>query len=276
MITATTSLVALIGDPVAHSVSPVMHNAAFREQQINYTYQAFRVTKEDLAAAVSGLRGLNVRGANITLPHKKAIIPFLDAVDSPALRIGAVNTIVNENGRLTGYNTDAAGFLAALRASGFEPQGKKAVVLGAGGAARAVVFALKDAGVRVNILNRTFSTATALAAETGSEAFKMTDEGYRQALEGALLVVNATSVGLSPDEASSPLPSIWLRPSMTVFDTIYRPRHTRLIRDAKAAGCAVIGGLEMLLAQGALSFELWTGEPAPREVMNRAAEAALE
>ncbi|MGI2336317.1 MAG: shikimate dehydrogenase [Dehalogenimonas sp.] len=276
MITATTSLVALIGDPVAHSVSPVMHNAAFRERKLNYTYQAFRVTKEDLAAAVSGLRGLNVRGANITLPHKKAVIPFLDTVDSPALRIGAVNTIVNENGRLTGYNTDAAGFLGALRASGFEPQGKKAVVLGAGGAARAVVFALKDAGVKVNVINRTFSTATALAADTGTEAFEMTDEGYRQALEGALLVVNATSVGLSPDEASSPLPSIWLRPSMTVFDTIYRPRHTRLIREAKAAGCAVIGGLEMLLAQGALSFELWTGEPAPREVMSRTAEAALE
>jgi shikimate dehydrogenase len=275
MMTADTKLVVLIGDPVAHSVSPAMYNAAFRERQLPYTFEALRVTTDHLAAAVSSLRGANLRGANVTIPHKTAVMPLLDAVDAAALRIGAVNTIVNQNGKLTGYNTDAPGFLTALRKSGFKPEGRQAVVLGAGGAARAVVFALKDAGAEVAVINRTFSTARALAAETGTRAFETSAEGYRQALEGAVLVVNATSVGLSPEEAATPLPQEWLRPDLTVFDTVYRPRRTCLLREAEAAGCAVIGGLEMLAAQGALSFELWTGQPAPLEVMLQAAEAAL-
>lgn len=276
MIVSDTRLVFLIGDPVTHSVSPMMQNAAFRERRLDYIYQTLSVSTENLATAVAGLRELKVRGANVTIPHKTAVMAFLDTLDAPARRIGAVNTIVNDNGRLTGYNTDAVGFLAALRAGRFEPEGKKATVLGAGGAARAIVFALKDAGAAVNIVNRTFSTAAELAATTGATAFRATEEGYLRALEGATLVVNATSVGLCPNDSASPISPSLLKPGMTVFDTIYRPRQTRLLREAQAAGCDVIGGLEMLVAQGALSFELWTGEPAPREVMVRAAEAALK
>ncbi|TFG46488.1 MAG: shikimate dehydrogenase [Dehalococcoidia bacterium] len=275
MINSETRLIALIGDPVAHSVSPAMHNAAFKALGLNYAYMAFRVATEELGEAIDGIRGMGLRGANITIPHKTTALPILDIIDEQARLIGAVNTIVNDNGLLTGHNTDAPGFLSALRLGGFEPNGKKAVVLGAGGAARAIIFALRDAGAFVSIVNRTLSFAEALAGETGAAAFEMTDSGYLKALDGATLIVNATSVGLSPDDSSSPFPSTLLRPEITVFDTVYRPRQTKLLVEAEAAGCRVIGGLEMLIEQGALSFELWTDKEVPREIMRQAAAEAL-
>ena len=275
MIDANTKLIALIGDPVAHSVSPAMQNAAFASLGLNYVYLAFRVPSAGLGDAVTGLRGLGLRGANVTIPHKTLVLPFLDAIDDQARRVGAVNTILNEGGKLAGRNTDAPGFLTALRRGGYEPRGEKAVVLGAGGAARGVVFALRDSGAAVSIVNRTPAAARALAAETGSTVFEMTEAGMRTALAGASLVVNATSVGMSPGDDATPLPTALLRPGMVVFDTVYRPRQTRLLREAEAAGCVAIGGLEMLIEQGALAFELWTGEVAPRDVMRRAAFEAL-
>ncbi|MEN8613743.1 shikimate dehydrogenase [Dehalogenimonas sp. THU2] len=275
MITADTRVIALIGDPVGHSVSPAMHDAAFKALGLNYIYLAFRVPVAGLAQAIEGIRGLGLAGANVTIPHKTAVLPLLDSVNSQANRIGAVNTIMNQNGRLIGYNTDASGFLAALKGGSFEPEGKKAVVLGAGGVARAAVFALGDAGASVAIVNRTAAAARKLAGETGSSVFEMTENGFHAALEGVSLVVNATSVGMSPDDGSTPLPATFLRPGMTVIDTVYRPRRTRLLAEAEAAGCTVVGGLEMLVEQGALAFELWTGIPAPRQVMRQAAAEAL-
>jgi len=275
MIDADTKLIALIGDPVAHSVSPAMQNAAFRALGLNYAYLAFQVSAKDLGGAIAGVRGLGLRGANITIPHKTAVLPLLDQIDEQARRIGAVNTIVNEDSRLTGHNTDAPGFLTALRRGGFESRGEKAVVLGAGGAARAIVFALRDAGASVAIINRTHGAAEALAKETGSLAFPMIESCLKEAIDGSSLIVNATSIGMSPDNDSTPLPAQLLRAGMTVFDSVYRPRRTRLLRDADAAGCRTIGGLEMLVEQGALAFELWTGERAPREVMRQAAAEVL-
>lgn len=276
MTDTNTRLTGLFGNPVAHSVSPAMHNSVFQALGMNYIYLAFQVAEKELAAAVSGIRGMGLAGVNVTLPYKTAVLPLLDKLEPQAERIGAINTIVNDNGCLTGYNTDAAGFMTALRGSGYRCEGQKAVVLGAGGAARALVFALIRTGTEVAIINRTFRKAEALAEETGAAAFEMHDNGYRKALEGASLVVNATSIGMSPGETASPLPPGLLRPGLTVFDTVYRPRQTRLMSEARASGCAVIGGLEMLLEQGVLSFELWTGRAAPREVMRQSAEAALE
>lgn len=276
MINSSTRLVALLGDPVAHSVSPAMQNAAFAAAGLNFVYLAFPVPAAAIGGAVAGLRDLGIRGANVTIPHKTAVQAFLDSVDEQAKRVGAVNVIVNDGGRLTGHNTDAPGFLAALNRGGFEPGGKKVVVLGSGGAARAIVFALREAGASsIAIVNRTPETAASLAAETGAAAFPLTEQGLKEALSGAALVVNATSVGMSPDGGSTPLPSGFLRPDLTVFDTIYRPRETRLLREAEGAGCRTIGGLEMLVEQGALAFELWTGEPAPRGIMRQAAAGAL-
>ncbi|XUX00602.1 MAG: shikimate dehydrogenase [Dehalogenimonas sp.] len=275
MIAADRKMIALIGNPVAHSVSPAMQNAAFQAMALNYVYLAFQVPPAALGEAVSVVRGLGFRGANITIPHKTAVMPLLDNIDPYAKRIGAINTVLNDNGKLTGYNTDAPGFLSALRSGGFEPQGEKAVVLGAGGAARAVVFALRDTGTNVAIINRSHESAVNLARETESSSFEPSESGLRSAMAGSSLVVNTTSLGMSPNAGSTPLPVQFLRPGLFVFDTVYRPRQTRLLREAEAAGCKTLGGLEMLVEQGALAFELWTGKTAPRDVMRQAAAEAL-
>jgi shikimate dehydrogenase len=275
MIEANTKFMALIGDPVAHSVSPAMHNAAFQALGLNYVYLAFHVPPAALSQGITVIRGPMFRGANITIPHKTAVLPLLDDIDPHAKRIGAVNTIVNDNGKLIGQNTDTPGFLAALRSSGFEPKGEKVAVLGSGGAARAIVFALRDAGATVAIVNRSPEAAITLAQETGASAFELSESGLRSAMEGSSLFVNATNVGMSPDVNSSPLPAHFLTPGLVVFDTVYRPRQTKLLKETEAAGCKAIGGLEMLVEQGALAFELWTGEIAPRQVMRQAADEAL-
>lgn len=274
MINTDTKLVGLLGDPVAHSLSPLMHNSAFRTLGLNYRYLAFKVSTQDLSKAIEGIRGLGLRGANITIPYKQAVLPMLDEVDIQAKRIGAVNTIINEGGRLKGYNTDTTGFLAALKGFGFNPKGQKTVILGAGGVARAIAFALNKAGASVSIINRSLSTAQALAGEIGATAFESTEGGYGAALTGASLLVNATSLGMIPEDPS-PLPSGMLLPGIMVFDTVYRPRQTRLLKEAEAAGCVAIGGLEMLIEQGALAFELWTGQNAPRQVMRQVVHEAL-
>ncbi|APV43545.1 shikimate dehydrogenase [Dehalogenimonas formicexedens] len=275
MINTDTKMVALIGNPVAHSVSPAMQNASFQALDLDFVYLSFQVPPAALAEAVNVIRGLGFRGANITIPHKTAVMPFLDEIDPAAKRIGAVNTVVNTQGKLTGYNTDAPGFLAALRQGGFEPKGQKAVVLGAGGAARAVVFALRDAGATVTILNRTHESAVNLARESGALSFELSESGLKSAMKGSSLVVNTTSLGMTPDVGSTPLLASFLKQGLFVFDTVYRPRQTRLLQEAEAAGCKIMGGLEMLLEQGALAFELWTGQPAPRDVMRQAAAEAL-
>ncbi|WP_338835330.1 shikimate dehydrogenase [Neomoorella thermoacetica] len=279
---ASTGLVALLGHPVQHSLSPLMQNAAFAAGGQNLVYLAFDVEPGDLVAALAGLKALGFRGANVTVPHKEAVIPYLDAVDPVAARIGAVNTIVNEDRCLKGYNTDGSGFLRSLEEAGFDPAGKRAVILGAGGAARAVAFALATAGCGSLVLaNRTPERATELAgalAGAGLPApvvYRLGDAGMRSEVEAADLVLNTTSLGMWPRVEETPLPPDWFRPGQWVYDLVYNPLETKFLAGARRRGCRVISGLDMLLYQGAAAFTLWTGREAPVAVMARVLREAM-
>ncbi|MBI4187019.1 MAG: shikimate dehydrogenase [Chloroflexi bacterium] len=283
-ITGKTKLCGLIGDPVEHTMSPVMHNAAFRERGLDYIYVPFRVRGEALDKAIDGMRALNIRGLNVTIPHKVAVIRFLDRLDRLAEMIGAVNTIVNDDGALTGYNTDAAGFLQVLLDRSIEPEGKSVVVLGAGGAARAICFALADKGSSLAILNRRleFEWARELAGNlsrtfaTEVEALELNEENLAGTLAGADILVNATSVGMTPGINETPVSGKLLRPGLVVFDIVYNPIRTRLLREGEMAGAQTVGGLDMLVWQGALAFEKWTGVKAPVDLMREEASRMLQ
>jgi shikimate dehydrogenase len=286
-ITGKTKLCGLIGDPVEHTMSPAMHNAAYRQMGLDYVYVPFRVKPENLGKAIDGMRAFNIRGLNVTIPHKVAVIPFLDKLDPLAEKIGAVNTIVNDNGVLTGYNTDAAGFLRALLERGIEPRGKKALVLGAGGASRAVSLMLADSGTeRLIILNRAeeLDWAYELAGSI-SQLYNMdakAGELNRESLESVMeridisILVNATSVGMTPDADKTPVDADLLKPGMAVFDVVYNPLKTRLLGDAEAAGAETISGIEMLVWQGVLAFEKFTGQEAPPDLMRNEAIRQME
>ena len=275
VISGKTRLCGIIGDPVEHSMSPVMHNAAFAKIGLDYLYVPFRVKKEELGKAIEGMRALNIKGLNVTIPHKVAVLQFLDKLDRPAEQIGAVNTIVNDDGVLTGYNTDGAGFLQTLLARGVEPEGKNIVILGAGGAARAICFTLADRGAHLVILNRLLELdwAKELAHRISQifgkavEARELSRENLAGAVGKADILINATSVGMSPNIDQTPLDSDLLRPGLVVFDVVYNPIKTRLLGEAEIAGAETIGGLDMLVWQGALAFEMWTGRKAPAELM---------
>ena len=283
MISSETKICGLIGHPVTHSVSPVMHNAAFEALGLDYIYLPFAVTKDRLAHAVDGVRGMNIRGLNVTIPHKVAVIPFLDGLEPLAERIGAVNTIVNDDGVLTGHNTDAAGFLKALLENGIEPGDKQVVLLGAGGAARAIAFALAEKGARLTILNREqeLDWAVELAGSVSSfsgrkvRALELSEPNLKAALAPADVVVNATSVGMRPNDGQSPVSRELLRQGLVVFDIVYNPVKTRLLSEAEQAGAITVNGLDMLVWQGALAFELWTGAKAPVGVMRDEVARAL-
>lgn len=284
IITGKTKICGLIGDPVEHTMSPAMHNAAFEELGLDYIYLPFRVKAENLAGAVAGLKALGLCGFNVTIPHKVNIIPLLDSVDPVARKIGAVNTIVNDDGRLTGYNTDAAGFLEALREQGVEAAGKNIVILGAGGASRAISCVLAENGARLTILNRrqeldwAVDIARRINRDTGevAQALELTDANLSTSLSAAGILVNATSVGMSPDEDSSPVPAGLLKSGLMVFDIVYNPVRTRLLREAASAGLCTVGGVDMLAWQGALAFEKWTGCVAPLATMRREVVKMLE
>ena len=277
VITGKTRLCGIIGDPVEHTMSPAMHNAAFARMGLDFWYVPFRVKPEDLAQAVAGMKALNIRGLNVTIPHKVAIIPFLDELDLLAKKIGAVNTVVNDNGVLQGFNTDAIGFLDALMQKGVEPKGKRVVLLGAGGAGRAVSFVLAERGAHLVILNRRLELdwaedlARQLSQTFGREvkALESTERNLAQALDGAYILVNATSVGMSPNIDETLVAPDLLKPSLVVFDAVYNPVKTKLLRQAEQIGAQTISGLEMLVWQGALAFELWTGARAPVELMRK-------
>jgi len=283
MISGQTKLCGLIGDPVAHSVSPMMHNAAFRELGLNYIYLPFRVIPGELGKAIDGMRALKIRGLNVTIPHKVNVIPFLDDLDSLAEQIGAVNTIVNDDGFLTGYNTDATGFVRALEEKGVELEGKEVAVLGAGGASRAISFILAEKGAHLTILNRLeeLDWAQELAGRISPAftrevpVFELNRENLAMVLDRAEVLVNATSVGMSPGSDVTPVAADLLKSDLVVFDVVYNPIKTRLLGEAAAAGATGIGGLNMLVWQGALSFEMWTGEPAPVDLMKRQATRLL-
>ncbi len=268
LITGQTKVFGIIGYPVAHSLSPAMHNAAFSAIGYPGVYVPFPVSKDLLPQAVVGLKALGVGGVSVTVPHKVAVMDFLDTIDPLATRIGAVNTIVIRDGRLEGTNTDWLGAVRALEEA-TDLKGKRAVVLGAGGAARAVVFGLLEAGSRVVVLNRTVAKAEALAKELGTEAGSLEDINRIS----ADILIQTTTVGM--DEDRSPVPAAILSRFQVVMDIVYSPLKTRLLREAEAAGCRIVDGLAMLVYQGAAQFELWTGQRAPIEIMRQAALRAL-
>ncbi len=283
-ISGKTRICGIIGDPIEHTMSPAMHNAAFKEMGLDYLYIPFRVRREELAEAIEGMKALNIRGLNVTIPHKVAVIPFLDEVDPLAEKIGAVNTIVNDDGILRGYNTDATGFLESLLEKGIEPNGKNVVVLGAGGASRAVSFSLAKKVRQMVILNRRLELdwAEELAGKLSQifqkevEAMELVEKNLAAALEKAAILVNATSVGMSPDIDATPVASGLLKPGLVVFDLVYNPIKTRLLREAEQAGARTISGLDMLVRQGALAFEKWTGLKAPGKVMREEVIKAMQ
>ncbi|HDQ72407.1 MAG TPA: shikimate dehydrogenase [Chloroflexi bacterium] len=300
MIDGHTHLLGLIGWPVAHSLSPAMHNAAFEALGLNWRYVPLPTPPGQVAAAVQGLAALGFRGANVTVPHKQAVIPALDAVAPDAQALGAINTLVVERGPaldqdldldldldldrgqpavVRGHNTDAAGFVGALRDGGFDPGEKKAVVVGAGGAARAVVFGLLQAHAReIVVLNRTGERAEALVADMRQHApddvhlcsSALTPQSLVESARTADLLVNATVVGMWPHAAGTIWPTdIPIPAHLTVFDLVYAPLETRLLQQARAAGAHTLDGLGMLVRQGALAFEMWTGIPVPPDVLVR-------
>jgi len=277
IVSGKTRICGLIGDPVEHSMSPAMQNAAFQELALDYIYVPFRVKSTELGQAIAGMRALNIRGLNVTVPHKVAVVQFLDKLDPLAEKIGAVNTIFNDDGVLTGYNTDATGFLQALLAREIEPAGKRAVILGAGGAARAIAFILAERGATLLILNRALELdwAKDLASRISQtfaqevKALELSRKNLAVVLKKADILVNATSVGMIPLINETPVPGDLLRPDLIVYDIVYNPMKTRLLREAEAVGASTISGVDMLVWQGALAFEKWTGVKAPVDLMKR-------
>ncbi|MCL7417845.1 MAG: shikimate dehydrogenase [Halalkalicoccus sp.] len=260
----------LLGNPVSHSLSPPMHEAAYRELGIDARYVTFEPDPEALEAAITGADALGIEGLNVTIPFKQDVLTMVE-LDDLADRIGAVNTI-DFSGTPTGHNTDAAGARRALEHHDVDVDGARAVLVGAGGAARAIAFVLADAGATVHIANRTEERAeelsTAVAGATGHGL-----EDLPSLLENADVLVNATSVGMEED--ASPVPADALDRHLTVMDVVYRPLETRLLRDAREAGAETIDGAWMLLFQGVESFERWTGQDAPVEAMNDALRGEL-
>jgi shikimate dehydrogenase len=269
MINGQTKIFGILGRPVAHSLSPAMHNAAFRHLDVNAVYVAFPVT--DLRKAVAGLRGLGIGGVSVTIPFKEEIIPRLDELDPRAAEIGAVNTVVNRDGRLTGYNTDWRGAVTALTAK-ISLKSRHVLILGAGGASRAIVYGIIQAGGRISLTDIDADRAAALVKDLGAEAIP------QEALKTcpATVLVNATPVGMTPDVDGIPINPDLLGRFEVVMDIVYQPLATRLLREAENRGAATIDGLQMLIHQGAAQFELFTGQPAPAEVMAKAAYVALE
>ncbi len=266
-INGKTKLYGIIGDPVSHSLSPAMHNAAFAALGENRVYLPFPV--QNVEEALTGLKALDIQGVSVTIPHKQAVIPFLDRIDPVAEKIGAVNTIAvcEEQGSklLCGSNTDWLGANRAL-AVRMELRGARIVLLGAGGSARAIGFGLKEAGAEVVFCNRTEAKGRRLAEEIGCPWYPMNELA---ALKGSALV-NATSVGMAPRDDMSLVPADALKNYQVVMDIVYAPLRTKLLQEAEAAGCRTVNGLEMLLFQGVAQFELWTGLEAPVEVMREA------
>jgi shikimate dehydrogenase len=259
-----------------------MHNAALRALGLDWCYVPFAVRPEALPQAIAGVRALGLRGLNATVPHKQALLPLMDALTPEARAIGAVNTaLVREDG-LLGHNTDAQGFLRALREAGYEPAGCSALVLGAGGVARAIVYALLTSGASLTLLNRTPARAEALAGEFAPYATASLEAGpldvptLRRVAPRAGLIVNATTLGMWPQVETSPWSDeLPIPPDAFCYDVVYNPRETHWLRRARAAGCAVADGLGMLVHQGAEALELWTGQQVPVQVMRAACEAAL-
>jgi len=263
-ITANTTICAIIGDPIKHSFSPVMHNAGYKKLNLDFKYVGFNVKKEQLQNAINGIRALNIKGVSITIPHKQSIIPFLDEIDETAKKIGAVNTIINNNGILKGYNTDWEGCMQAILEK-TPIKNKKIGILGAGGAARAIAFGIHKNQGQLIIFNRSFDKAKSLAKDVQASADKLINfKNYKLDI-----IINATPVGMYPLINNSPLLKENIHESQIVMDTIYNPHETKLISIAKQKGAISIYGYKMLLYQGVKQFEMFTNQTAPIKTMEK-------
>jgi len=272
-ITSATGLYAIFGNPVRHSISPLMHNAAFAETGIDAVYLAFEPSSA--GDAVSAMKNIGILGASVTIPFKIDMLKHLDAVDPLAASIGSVNTIVNENGRLSGYNTDGYGAVRAIEQSGITLKGKTCMVIGNGGSARAIALTLAGTGARVIIAGRNgirvnsfVQDLTTVAPGTKAVILKDITSSFMEQVD---VIINTTPLGMTPDTGSTPLEASLIAPRHIVFDIVYAPHETRLLADARKIGCRVVYGIEMLILQGARQFEIWTGREAPVETMRRAA-----
>lgn len=275
-ITGHTRLTALLGSPVAHSISPLMHNEAFRLLDLDYTYLCFDVTEDTLPAAVAGLKACGIRGFNLTMPNKNKIVELLDDLSPAARLIGAVNTVVNDDGHLTGYNTDGVGYMQAVKDAGYDITGKTITVMGAGGAATAICAqAALDGVKKIHIFarntSRFWSRTQKLVENINStlpcEAVLHENKdltALAQAISESALLLNATSVGMAPNTEATIIENTGLyHPDLIVSDVIYNPRETRFLREARETGCRTFNGMYMLLYQGAEAFRLWTGQDMP-------------
>jgi shikimate dehydrogenase len=260
---------AVFGDPIGHSLSPVMHNSALSQAGLDGCYLAFRV--KNIAAAVEGIRGLGIRGASITIPHKISVMKYLDQVDPLAADIGAVNTVLNEQGVLRGFNTDCSGAVKALMEKTII-SGRDVAVIGAGGGARAIGFGIKQEGGRLTIINRSQKRGEGLALDLGCE-FQLLSNVSRLPYD---IIINATSVGMTPHADRVPLKTTFLESGMVVMDMVYNPLKTRLLAEAENRGCTTVDGVAMFVHQGAVQFELWTGRNAPVDVMRKVVLDELE
>ena len=283
LITGTTTLTCLLGRPVSHSISPLMHNEAFRLLGLDCVYLCFDVGEDELFTAVSGLKACGARGFNLTMPNKNRILEYLDQLSPAAALIGAVNTVVCEDGCLYGHNTDGIGYMRALRDTGFEIRNQEITVLGAGGAASAIIAqAALDGAACIHVCVRRTSRfhhrmeqmAESIQSSTGCRIL-LHDQDNPQALGECIassrLLVNATSVGMAPDTHQTLIRDMSLfRPDLLVSDVIYNPRRTQLLQDAAAHGCRTFNGMYMLLYQGAEAFRLWTGQEMPVEEIRKA------
>ncbi len=272
-ISGHTRVLCVIGYPIEHSMSPIMHNAVIRELKLNYIYLAFKVSPNNLNLAVKGFRAFNIKGINVTLPFKQKIMNYLDDIDPIAQKIGAVNAIKNDNGNLSGRNTDAEAAKNALINAGYTTSGKNLLILGAGGAARALTYILAEDINKIIIANRTEKRAIKLAKEL-KKNFSIKVEGKRNSIsvlkeesKKADILINTTPLGMYPSVEKSPIPAEFLHKDLIVYDIVYNPLETKLMKDATKIGCNTIGGLDMLVNQGALAFEWWTNKKPNIDLM---------
>lgn len=279
----STKILGVFGHPISHSLSPVIQNAAIRAMNLDLVYVPFHVLPDDLEKAVDGVRALDIQGVNVTIPHKERIIEFLDEVSEHSMRIHSVNTVVNKDGRLIGDTTDGPGFLMSAESEWGKLNECRALVLGAGGSAKAITYALAEIGCKIVIANRTIERAgdlveglNAVFGVNTAKAVELQREVLAEEVLKTDLLVNTTSVGMYPDVNGIPIPADLLHSNLMVYDLVYNPLKTRLVDEAQSRGAKAIAGLGMLVYQGALSLEMWIGKEAPVGIMNEAARRAIQ
>ncbi|OGQ75349.1 MAG: shikimate dehydrogenase [Deltaproteobacteria bacterium RIFOXYA2_FULL_42_10] len=283
-ITSKTKTLGIFGYPISHTLSPAMHNAVIKALGLDMVYLPFEVKPSNLKEAINGIKSLGIIGVNITIPHKESVIRFLDDISEEARLVGAVNTIVNKDRKLVGYNTDGSGYMASLKEElGFNPKSKRIIIIGAGGAARGILAALATQKPKsITVANRTLSRAVSLIKafkgkfrDTRFEAIDLDNNMLKMSFNSVDLLINTTSVGMKQSKALK-IPLETLPKIAIVSDIIYNPLETLLLKKAKKLGLTTHGGLGMLVHQGARSFKLWTGMDAPMNVMRKAALKALK